>query len=1191
MVVELLTPVASWALGKAADSVWTLATDQVQTMLQRTDIKQAIAAGLEAVREWEQSLEVPALLFKSCDDKQKRQFLEQVFADAGVVEQLQRPLVGKGEPDVGLLLAYFEGIGRDISIQLTIASLPQWLQIFSTTYVEKTALFTKYEVARQRYLKQLAHWYDDVKFLGISVAGQEDTKSEKLLQIFVMPDVKQRAESWQQEQLSQQIFFESESNLIEMVDYPEAVVGHPQSRLMMEQRQLTSRLKQEGKVFSADALLQQSRSQRCVLLGAPGSGKTTLMSYFAVAFTTEETPVNLGLAGEHLPILVRIRDWVRSTHTNLLDYVRWFATDKLAVKDLPTGFFEHWLEAGKALILLDGLDEVASESRRDEVVNQIECFLQHDAYRHNPAIITSRPAGYKQAYFRTEEFPHYDLQPFDQAKIDQFIQNWYDNRFRDREESQRRQQTLKQALSERDRIQVLAKNPLLLTIIALIHRYEAYLPRDRHQLYNRAVETLLTNWDANKETDYKWPLEYIKRDAVRRIMEQLAYWIHSYGSAGDAEGGTLIDRGELIHQLGRFIVEEAGIKRYQAEAEAQRFLDHIRERTGLLNEQGQDCYAFVHKTFQEYLCAQEIKHRADEEYDLELILTPIREHLHEPHWEEVLLLLIAQQPKKRVAKIIQQILAHPAPYEQWLHRNLFFAAACLAENVEITDTKLIERILNSLVDFMATESPLIASRLQRQATKCLRNLGETTFQNLALQRLEAQHSKIDPIQLQQLRFALGQTALATAALVALLSDDDSNVYESAASALGKLAQASSEVVTALINCLGDDNRHVYESAASALGKLAQASPEVVTALINGLRDDDSNVRSSAAEALGQLAQASSEVVTALTNCLSDDNRHVRIIAASALGKLAQASPEVVTALINGLRDDANSVRFRAAEALGQLAQASPEVVPVLINGLRDDASSVRSSAAEALGQLAQASPEVVTALTNCLSDDKSWLVRCRAASALGKLAQASPEVVPVLINGLRDDASNVRSSAASALGQLAQASPEVVTALINGLRDEESSVRSSAAYALGRLAQASPEVVPVLINGLRDDASSVRSSAASALGQLAQASPEVVTALINGLSDDKSWLVRFRAASALGQLAQASPEVVTALINGLSDEESSVRYGAAEALGKLGKQTNTVATQLANWIEQNQNSDPVGHGIDALWAAIMTEQA
>ena len=804
MVVELLTPVAGWALGKTADTVWTLATDQVQTKLQRTDVERAIKAGLAAVREWEQPLGLPELLFQACDDKQKRQFLEQVFANAGVVEQLQRPLMGKGEPDVVLLQKYFEQVASDTGTELTADSLQQWLAIFSRTYFEKTALFIKYELARQRYLKQLVNWYDDVKFLGISVAGQEDTKSEKLLQIFVMPDVKQRKDWFPKlskltllrEQISQYYSLyktnqrSSADNPTSLSDEelemafefykPKKSSTNRQELLLDEQKQMAEFLSRSGKTSAASQVLQQPKSSRCVLLGAPGSGKTTLMSYFAVAAATVETSAHLGLASEHLPILVRIRDWVRSSHTNLLDYVRWFATDKLAVKDLPSGFFEHWLEAGKALILLDGLDEVASEARRDEVVHQIECFLHYEQHQQNPAIITSRPAGYKQAYFPTKEFSYYDLLPFDQSKIDEFIENWYENRFRDREESQRRQQTLKQALLQRDRIQVLAKNPLLLTIIALIHRYEAYLPRDRHQLYNRAVETLLTNWDVNKDLDYQWPLEYLKRDAVRRMMERLAYWIHNYGNSGDAEGGTLIDREELIHQLSAFIAQETGIKRYQATEEAKRFLEYIRHRTGLLNEQGQDCYAFVHKTFQEYLCAQEIKYRADEEYDEALILNPIREHLHEPHWEEVLLLLIAQQPKKRVAKIMQQILDQPTPYEHWLHRNVFFAGACLAENAELIDNALIDHILDRLVKLVVVESPVISSQLKQQSTKCLRNLGETSFQTSALQRLEAQSNQMNPVRFQEFRFALGQKTAAIASLISLLSDDDSNIRGSAA---------------------------------------------------------------------------------------------------------------------------------------------------------------------------------------------------------------------------------------------------------------------------------------------------------------------------------------------------------------------------------------------------------------------------
>ena len=44
-------------------------------------------------------------------------------------------------------------------------------------------------------------------------------------------------------------------------------------------------------------------------------------------------------------------------------------------------------------------------------------------------------------------------------------------------------------------------------------------------------------------------------------------------------------------------------------------MDFIQRRTGLLNEQGKDRYAFVHKTFQEYLTAEEICDRFEEGED------------------------------------------------------------------------------------------------------------------------------------------------------------------------------------------------------------------------------------------------------------------------------------------------------------------------------------------------------------------------------------------------------------------------------------------------------------------------------------------------------------------------------------------------------------------------------------------------
>ena len=137
MVLEFLTPVAGWAVGKTADAVWGIATDQVKTKLQQTDVERAIQAGLAAIRQWEETLSVPELVFKGCDDKQKRQFLNQAFSHAGVVEQLQRPLMSQGELDLALMQAYFEAVAKATGVDLTVASLPRWLEIFGRTYFEK----------------------------------------------------------------------------------------------------------------------------------------------------------------------------------------------------------------------------------------------------------------------------------------------------------------------------------------------------------------------------------------------------------------------------------------------------------------------------------------------------------------------------------------------------------------------------------------------------------------------------------------------------------------------------------------------------------------------------------------------------------------------------------------------------------------------------------------------------------------------------------------------------------------------------------------------------------------------------------------------------------------------------------------------------------------------------------------------
>ncbi len=565
-----------------------------------------------------------------------------------------------------------------------------------------------------------------------------------------------------------------------------------------------------------------------------------------------------------------MRDVTRYSEMNLLDYAKKFTEETLCLQQLPQGFFEYWLQDGRALILLDGLDEVAEEAKRCNVVQQIDSFLNQ--YHQNIAIITSRPAGYRRDFFRTDEFLHYQLEAFDQEKIEAFINNWYDSRVADPAEAERRKKSLRKAFDENDRIKLLARNPLLLTIITLIHRYQVILPKKRYQLYDKAVETLLKSWDANKELTNHRTLEYLKPDDLRYLMEQLAYWVHTQGNAEEQEGGTLIDQDELIQQLSREIKTLKQIKPHEAKEEAKRFIDFIRERTGLLNEQGQDCYAFVHKTFQEYLCAKKIKEQADNEDEFKIVIDEINNHLHDSHWREVLLLLIAQHKSKKAAKAIQAILNHKSEYEQWLHRDLLFAGYCLTENPErlrlnAAQSCLVKQILERLVALEVKGEEQIGGKVHQQVFKILCSLSETDFETQALHLLKEQSSQIDEHRLFQYQVELGDSEAVIETLVKRLSDENSFVRLGAAVTLGQLRNSSQQVVDTLVEPLSDQNSDVRLMAAVALTQLRNSSQQVVDVLLEHLLDYNSDVRWGAANALVKLGKKSDTILPTMIEWL------------------------------------------------------------------------------------------------------------------------------------------------------------------------------------------------------------------------------------------------------------------------------------------------------------------------------------
>ncbi len=487
-------------LGTKAATVITskIATEVLEGIgdrLSPTELSKAIHAAIDAADE-------QVNLFGPAEQGVLPDFLE-LFAKRST-QELQKPLKDEGIPDTAFLVKVFEALleekpkVKERLLDKSKKAIAPWMTVFVNTYFEKTNQ-VRFQVAKEDYLEQLANFFDDVKFAGVAVDNQEIDKAERLAQIFVMPDVQEDVRDRRSGLLAEA----GVGLLPEIGSSIQLQVGRSdrQAELFQEQR-TRAQLERSGRKFSARQFLTQN-PKKVVLLGAPGSGKTTLMSYFAVANakglsgdatalrpdteglssdtealfddtkalqtdttalrpdTTALQPDTEGLSSDTealpLPILIRIRDWARYSDMPIPEYARQFAEKTLSVKRLPPDFFEYWLERGKALILLDGLDEVAEESKRYHIVQCIENFLGQ--YPHNRAIITSCPTGYKRDFFRTEEFPHYELQAFDDSKMEEFVDRWYNSRVQDTAEAQRRKESLRKALNDNDRIKLLARNP------------------------------------------------------------------------------------------------------------------------------------------------------------------------------------------------------------------------------------------------------------------------------------------------------------------------------------------------------------------------------------------------------------------------------------------------------------------------------------------------------------------------------------------------------------------------------------------------------------------------------------------------------------------------------------------------------------------------------------------------------------
>lgn len=434
-----------------------------------------------------------------------------------------------------------------------------------------------------------------------------------------------------------------------------------------------------------------------VIIGDPGCGKTTLLSYLALTYARNlrdgEELVHRRLQLDEagcLPVLLPLRDLGRHLReaypdsskdgpSLLLEYLRaYYAAQSI---DLPEDFFAQPLEAGRAVILLDGMDEVAEKGLRQRVARLIEKFVVR--YPGNRFVVTSREVGYKGAARLGVQFGLAKVRDFSPAEVRQFVFDWtrvVETTLAGRASADILRQADEQAgrllaaVEGNPRIADLAVNPLLLTVVALVHRYRGQLPERRSELYEEAVEVLLGRWDEAKGLQGETVLAGRDLDAGdrRSLLEPVAFWMHE-------KRRREIERDELRELLLPSFCSLWNNDRLAAEKALESFLHLIAERSGLLVERGVGVFSFAHLTFQEYLAARALADRLE-------ALDFTRAHLADPWWREVLLLqsgYLSTQGKRRVSELIRAIMDAGRQDEPEPHHHLLLAAECLFDVGEV----------------------------------------------------------------------------------------------------------------------------------------------------------------------------------------------------------------------------------------------------------------------------------------------------------------------------------------------------------------------------------------------------------------------------------------------------------------------------------------------------------------------------
>ncbi|MFF1476536.1 NACHT domain-containing protein [Streptomyces sp. NPDC058301] len=446
----------------------------------------------------------------------------------------------------------------------------------------------------------------------------------------------------------------------------------------------TPGLSDAGAPQRIDALL--ASRPRVLLRGEAGAGKTTLVWWLAAHAAAGTLGPQLADLNGLVPFVVPLRTLRAQGGVYPVPSELPYAA-RLVVDVAPAGWAARVLKSGRAMLLVDGLDEVPQDDREEAhrwLSNLLEC------YPRVRCVVTVRPLAVEPGWLRRARFEELRLLPMRDEDIQAFVAAWHCAARLDsdpHEPLDELERDLAHQFRTNATLAALARTPLLCAVICALHRLrQGFLPKTRWDLYQSALRMLLGNRDERRKVGAPERITLTVEEATQ-LLQRIALWLVR-------EGQTEFTAEQARLQILRAL---PGMPNVRAQGPPELILRHLLNRSGLLQERGIDIYQFTHRTFQDFLAAKEL---VEDDHIKELI-----QHATEEQWQDVILLAAGHCGRGQLPVLVNGLLKWRGSQAYGCH---VLGALC-AQHAAWLDEQTSERVKRSIAALLPPNPTTIGS--------------------------------------------------------------------------------------------------------------------------------------------------------------------------------------------------------------------------------------------------------------------------------------------------------------------------------------------------------------------------------------------------------------------------------------------------------------------------------------------------